>query len=79
MHTEDDKSILPPYVNKTFPKTQTIIDHIRFKSCEQTTCTYCTSNLNPQKALQKYFGFEDFRKFDEEKEISLQEKQFGQD
>ncbi|RAJ11717.1 ATP-dependent DNA helicase RecQ [Arenibacter echinorum] len=74
MHTEDDKSILPPYVNKTFPKTQTIIDHIRFKSCEQTTCTYCTSNLNPQKALQKYFGFEDFRKFDEEKEISLQEK-----
>src|SRR5690606_36036374 len=35
MHTESDKSILPPYINKTFPNTQKIIDHIRFKSCEE--------------------------------------------
>tara|TARA_R110002050_G_scaffold204522_4_gene340200 strand:- start:131310 stop:136133 length:4824 start_codon:yes stop_codon:yes gene_type:complete len=74
INTDDDKSVLPKYISKTFPITEKIIDHIRFKNCGESTCTYCNSNLSPKNALYNYFGFEDFRKFDQDQEISLQEK-----
>ena len=74
INTKEDKSILAYWVSKTLPKTQQIIDDIRFKYCGKPSCTYCNSNLNPKKALQTYFGYEDFRSFDQEEDISLQEK-----
>ncbi|MGZ2369416.1 RecQ family ATP-dependent DNA helicase [Ancylomarina sp. YFZ004] len=74
INTKEDKSVLAYWVNKTLPKTQQILDDVRFKFCGKPTCTYCNSNLNPKKALQNYFGYEDFRSFDQEEEISLQEK-----
>lgn len=74
INTKEDKSILAYWVSKTLPKTQQLIDDIRFKFCGKETCIYCNSNLNPKKALQNYFGYEDFRSFDQDEEISLQEK-----
>jgi ATP-dependent DNA helicase RecQ len=61
-------------VNNTLPKTQQILDDIRFKFCENPSCEFCNSNLDPRKSLQSYFGYNDFRKFDQDEEISLQEK-----
>ncbi|MGB5821140.1 MAG: RecQ family ATP-dependent DNA helicase [Saonia sp.] len=74
INTKEDKSVLAYWVSKKFPETQQILDDIRFKFCGKPTCTYCNSNLNPKKALQSYFGYEDFRSFDQDEEISLQEK-----
>lgn len=74
INTKEDKSILAHWVSKTLPKTQQILDDLRFKYCGKPTCTYCTSNLNPKKALHTYFGYEDFRSFDNDDDISLQEK-----
>ncbi len=74
INTKEDKSILAYWVSKTLPKTQQILDDIRFKFCGKPTCTYCNSNLNPKKALQNYFRYEDFRSFDQDEEISLQER-----
>lgn len=74
INTNEDKSVLAYWVGKTLPKTQHILDEIRFKFCGKPTCTYCNSNLNPKKALLTYFGYEDFRSFDQDEEISLQEK-----
>ena len=74
INTKEDKSVLAYWISKTLPKTQQILDDIRFKFCGKSTCTYCNSNLNPKKALQTYFGYKDFRNFDQEAEISLQEK-----
>ena len=74
INTKEDKSILAYWVSKTRPKTQQILDDIRFKFCGKPTCNYCNSNLNPKKALQNYFRYEDFRSFDQDEEISLQEK-----
>lgn len=74
INTKEDKSVLAYWVSKTLPETQEILDKIRFKYCGKKTCEYCNSNLNPRKALQRYFGYEDFRSFDKDEEISLQEK-----
>ena len=74
INTKEDKSILAYWVIKTLPKTQQILDDIRFKYCGKPSCTYCNSNLNPKKALQTYFGYEGFRSFDQNEEVSLQEK-----
>jgi ATP-dependent DNA helicase RecQ len=74
INTKEDKSVLAYCVSQTFPKTQQILDDIRFKFCGKPTCTYCNSNLNPKQALQNYFGYENFRSFDQNEEITLQEK-----
>lgn len=74
INTKEDKSVLAYWINKTLPKTQQILDDIRFKFCGNISCIYCNSNLDPKKALQTYFGYEDFRSFDQDDEISLQEK-----
>lgn len=74
INTKEDKSVLAYWVNNSLPKTQQILDDIRFKFCGDPSCIYCNSNLNPQKALQSYFGYNDFRKFDPKEDISLQEK-----
>ena len=70
----EDKSVLAYWISKTFPKTQQIVNHLRFKNCEDSNCKYCRTNLSPKKALQTYFGYKDFRNFDHDEEISLQEK-----
>lgn len=74
INTKEDKSVLSHWVSNAKPKTQQILNNIRFKFCGKQSCNYCNSNLNPKKALQNYFGYEDFRSFDQNEEISLQEK-----
>ena len=74
INTKEDKSVLAYWVSKTIPKTQQLLDDIRFKFCGDKTCGYCNLNLDPKKALQNYFGYEDFRSFDENEDVSIQEK-----
>ena len=74
INTKEDKSVLSYWVSKTKPKTQKILNDIRFSFCGSPSCAYCNSNLNPKKALRNYFGYEDFRSFDQDEDISLQEK-----
>lgn len=74
INTLEDKSVLAYWVSKTYPKTQQVVNHLRFKNCNNLNCKYCSTNLNPRKSLQTYFGYEDFRSFDSNEQISLQEK-----
>ncbi|MBC8753909.1 RecQ family ATP-dependent DNA helicase [Kordia sp. YSTF-M3] len=69
-----ESSILPNWVQKTFPETQRVLDVMRFNFCGKTNCNYCNTNLNPRKALETYFGYDNFRSFDPNEAISLQEK-----
>ncbi len=74
INTREDKSVLSYWIINSLPKTQQILDEIRFKYCGRPSCEYCSSHLNPRKALQSYFGYKDFRKFDQNEKIGLQEK-----
>lgn len=67
--TKKNSSLLPPWILKSYPKVEDILWDLRNVSCEQ--CEYCENNLSPQKALNKYFDYDSFRKFEG---VSLQEE-----
>jgi ATP-dependent DNA helicase RecQ len=69
-----DDSILPAWVRHFFPRAEQILEDIRFTACQDPGCTYCSNKLNPKKALLHYFEYPDFRNFDENRTISLQEE-----
>ncbi|EAS19378.1 putative ATP-dependent DNA helicase [Flavobacteria bacterium BBFL7] len=70
----DKDAVLPPWVQHKFPEAERILNQIRFNACDDTNCSYCQNQLNPKKALQEYFNYSDFRKFEENRVISLQEQ-----
>ncbi|WP_299546928.1 RecQ family ATP-dependent DNA helicase [Seonamhaeicola sp.] len=70
----DEDALLPPWVRHEYPEAEKILNEIRFESCANTNCHYCSTKLNPKKALHEYFGYTDFRKFENLRTISLQEE-----
>ena len=70
----DEDAVLPPWVRYEYPVTENILNEIRFESCANTDCRYCSTKLNPKKALYEFFNYKDFRKFEEHRTISLQEE-----
>src|SRR5690606_22818474 len=70
----DEDAVLPPWVKYEYPESEKILNQIRFESCSNVNCKYCSQKLNPRKALFEYFNYQDFRKFEEDREISLQEE-----
>lgn len=70
----DEDAVLPPWVKYEYPESEKILNQIRFESCSNVNCKYCSQKLNPRKALFEYFNYHDFRKFEEDREISLQEE-----
>jgi ATP-dependent DNA helicase RecQ len=55
-------SILPPWVRHRFPEVTKIIRRLRDKGCSDPACSYCQVNHNPHKQLERFFGFDDFRR-----------------
>ena len=70
----DVDAVLPQWVRHEYPDSEKILNEIRFESCTAADCHYCSNKLNPRKALLEYFNYNDFRKFDEYRTISLQEE-----
>lgn len=63
-------SITPPWVLKTFPETEMVMNALRNKPCI-TGCEYCDQALDIHKGLKSYFGFDSYRTYAGEQ---LQEK-----
>ncbi|MDE0027084.1 MAG: UvrD-helicase domain-containing protein [Spirochaetaceae bacterium] len=53
-------SIIPPYVEKRFAPS-TLATKLRDTRCGDRDCSWCAKHLDPEKALQRWFGFEAFR------------------
>lgn len=71
---DDSESIIPKWVLKSFPKTIAVFKELRFSSCKEESCAYCSTHLNPKRALSHYFGYDGFRRFDPSRRIGLQEE-----
>lgn len=71
--TNDIESITPPWVIHTFPEVVKILNTLRFLKCENDSCSYCSEKLNVKKSLYNYFAYKDFRKFEGDTDLSLQE------
>ena len=63
-------SITPPWVLKTYPEIERVINTLRNKPC-LTGCVYCNQALDIHKGLKTYFGFSAYRTYAGEQ---LQEK-----
>ena len=70
----DVDAVLPQWVRHEYPEAEKILNEIRFESCDNTECHYCSNKLNPRKALLEYFNYNDFKKFEEHRVTSLQEE-----
>ena len=54
-------SVLPPWLHLQFPRVSEIIRRLRASPCTDPACAYCTLHLVPEKELERYFGFAEFR------------------
>lgn len=63
-------SITPPWVLKSYPDTEKVMDALRNKPC-LWGCVYCNQALDIHKGLKTYFGFDSYRTYANE---PLQEK-----
>ncbi len=70
IHCNDRYSITPPWVLKKYPKVEQVLYLLRSNPC-LTGCAYCEQAFNPYRVLKSYFGYDGFRKYDDE---PLQEK-----
>lgn len=72
--TTDGASILPGWVIAQLPHTEEVLHTLRFTPCGDRACVHCNEALDPQRGLKEIFGYESFRRFDNEAGIGIQEK-----
>jgi ATP-dependent DNA helicase RecQ len=72
--TEEKNLYTPSWLVLRFPTVSRVFDLLRTKSCEREDCTYCQSRLDPLKGLINYFSYDNFRRFEGDDEIPLQEQ-----
>ncbi|MDP3057840.1 MAG: RecQ family ATP-dependent DNA helicase, partial [bacterium] len=70
INTNDRFSITPPWILKSYPSVDWIMDLLRDHPCLES-CGYCESFVDAHKGLKKFFGFDNYRTFGGE---PLQEK-----
>lgn len=65
INTDSRQSMTPAWVHKNYPETERVMYLLRNKPC-LSGCSYCNQALDIHRALQQYFGFEDYRTFNGE-------------
>ena len=63
--TTDHRSITPPWVLHNFPNVENIVQLLRHTKCP-AGCAYCNKSLDVHHNLKQFFGFDNFRTYDEE-------------
>ena len=54
-------SVMPPWVRMQFREAALIVRHLRDTGCDRPDCIWCREKNDPNRALQRWFGFEAFR------------------
>ena len=55
-------SITPPWVAKTYPRVENVINYLCNTPCVEG-CPHCRERLDVRKGLKKFFGFDAFRTY----------------
>jgi ATP-dependent DNA helicase RecQ len=67
-------AISPPWLVHRHPGVLQVFHQLRYHRCQQAGCTYCHIQLDARAGLKRIFGFENFRRFEGDREIPLQEQ-----
>ncbi len=54
-------SVLPPWVRLQFPDVAPILRQVRDVPCKHPSCAYCREMHDPDRQLERFFGFSAFR------------------
>lgn len=65
INTADHHSITPAWVTYQYPNVEHIIHLLRHKRCEEG-CDYCNRQLSAHHNLKRFFGYDQFRTYDNE-------------
>ncbi|MBF7097851.1 RecQ family ATP-dependent DNA helicase [Alkalibacter mobilis] len=63
IHANDEYSIMPPWILKTFPEVDPLMHKLRGKPCLQG-CAYCNEQLDAVIGLREYFNYDSYRTFE---------------
>ena len=63
IRTGDRNSVTPAWVLKNYPAVEKIVGRLRNTACGSPGCPYCSGELDPVRALKKWFGYDGFRTF----------------
>lgn len=67
--TKETDSLMPGWILTNYPKVEPLMIKLRSTPCREG-CSYCNTHLNAKHALKRFFGFDDFRKYND---LPLQE------
>ncbi|HMQ90222.1 MAG TPA: DEAD/DEAH box helicase, partial [Flavilitoribacter sp.] len=73
IQTGDPESVFPPWIFHRFPEVQGIIRKLRAECMGEGGCAYCRFAA-PKSGLKRFFGYDQFRAFEEETGKPLQEQ-----
>ncbi len=65
INTTENKFVTPYWVSWKFPRVENVIYDLRNRRCIEG-CNYCNNTINPLKALNKYFHYDEFRSYERE-------------
>lgn len=66
--------VTPSWMSSTYPAVERILTHLRATACTDAVCAWCTQVLDPKVALKRNFGYEDFRRFEGDTDLPLQQQ-----
>jgi ATP-dependent DNA helicase RecQ len=67
-------SVLLPWLVHRHPDTLQVLHRLRYNRCGSPACAYCHTSLDAGAALKRIFGFDRFRRFEEDNDTPLQEQ-----
>jgi ATP-dependent DNA helicase RecQ len=73
-NTDSVDAISPPWLVHRYPGVLQVFHQLRYHRCQHADCTYCNIQLDARAGLKRIFGFENFRRFEGDLEIPLQEQ-----
>ncbi len=72
--SDNINSVAPAWLVHHHPDILPVFYRLRANRCQNHDCTYCHKKLDPRVTLKEIFGFEEFRHFDSDAGVALQEQ-----
>lgn len=71
---ETPQIFTPSWLRFAFPMVERAFRRLRLRPCGDPGCGYCAERLDVHKGLFRHFGYRDFRRFEGDGEMPLQEQ-----